>query len=123
MAVGTLGGISLLVGGVGIMTISVTERTGEIGLLSAIGAQRSTILVLFLGESIMLSFLGGLLGLSFGIGVAQLLRLVLAGLPVHTPWIFSAGGLLISILIGLLAGVAPAIKASRMNPVDALRAE
>jgi putative ABC transport system permease protein len=126
MAVGALGGISLLVGGVGIvtiMTISVTERTNEIGLLVALGARRRTILGLFLGESIMLATLGGFLGLFFGIGVAQLLRLILPGLPVHTPWLFAVGALLISVVIGLLAGVAPATRASRMNPIDALRAE
>ena len=88
MAVGALGGISLLVGGVGIvtiMTIAVSERTGEIGLLVALGAPRRTILGLFLGEAVALSALGGLLGLLLGIGLAQLIHLLLPALPVHTP--------------------------------------
>lgn len=125
-AVGALGAISLLVGAVGIvtiMTISVTERTNEIGLLMALGAERRTVLGLFMGESIMLSLLGGVLGLFVGVGIAQLLRLALPALPVHTPWVFVFGALVISAVIGLAAGVAPAIRASRLNPVDALRAE
>jgi putative ABC transport system permease protein len=126
MAVGALGGISLLVGAVGIvtiMTISVTERTNEIGLLVALGARRSTILSLFLSESVMLAALGGALGLLLGIGLAQLLRLLLPTLPVHTPWSFAIGALAMSAIIGLLAGVLPARSASRLDPIEALRAE
>jgi putative ABC transport system permease protein len=125
-AVGALGAISLLVGAVGIvtiMTISVTERTHEIGLLMALGARRHTVLVLFMGESIILSLLGGGLGLVMGVIVAQLLQLVLPALPVHTPWTFAIAALIISAIIGLVAGVVPALRASRLNPVDALRAE
>jgi putative ABC transport system permease protein len=126
MAVGALGGISLVVGAVGIvtiMTISVTERTNEIGLLVALGARRSTILGLFLSESIILAALGGILGLLLGIGVAQLIHLLLPTFPVHTPWRFAVGALFISAVIGLLAGVLPARSASRLDPIDALRAE
>jgi putative ABC transport system permease protein len=126
MAVGALGGISLLVGGVGIvtiMTISVTERTNEIGLLVALGARRRTISSLFLIESIILAALGGILGLVLGMGLAQLLRLALPALPVHTPWNFALAALAMSALIGLLAGVLPARSAARLDPVDALRAE
>jgi len=126
MAVGALGGISLLVGGVGIvtiMTISVTERTNEIGLLMALGARRNTILNLFLSESVILAALGGMLGLLLGIGLAQLLRLALPSLPVHTPWSFALGALAMSAVIGLLAGVMPARSASHLDPIEALRAE
>lgn len=126
MAVGALGGISLIVGGVGIvtiMTISVTERTNEIGLLVALGARRRTILSLFLSESVMLASLGGAMGLLFGIGLAQLIRFVLPTLPVHTPWSFALGALAMSASIGLLAGVLPARSASRLDPIEALRAE
>ena len=82
MAVGALGSISLLVGGVGIvtiMTIAVNERTSEIGLLVALGAPRRTILGLFLGEAVALSALGGALGLVLGIGLAQLIHLIVPG--------------------------------------------
>jgi putative ABC transport system permease protein len=126
MAVGALGGISLLVGGVGIvtiMTISVTERTNEIGLLVALGARRRTILNLFLSESIVLASLGGALGLLLGMGLAQLIRLALPALPVHTPWSFAVGALLMSASIGLLAGVLPALNASKLDPIEALRTE
>lgn len=126
MAVGALGGISLLVGGVGIvtiMTISVTERTNEIGLLMALGAQRRTVLYLFLGESVVLAGLGGVLGLLSGMGIAQFLKLALPALPVHTPWSFALGAILISAFIGLLAGVIPARRASLLDPINALRAE
>ncbi|MFW5395074.1 MAG: MacB-like protein [Candidatus Accumulibacter regalis] len=126
MAVGALGSISLLVGGVGIvtiMTIAVNERTGEIGLLVALGAPRQTILGLFLGEAVALSALGGLMGLLLGFGLAQLIHLLVPALPVHTPLSFVALAELIAVAIGLLAGVLPARRAARLNAVDALRAE
>ena len=126
MAVGALGSISLLVGGVGIvtiMTIAVTERTSEIGLLVALGAPRRTILALFLGEAVALSALGGLAGLVCGIGLAQLIRLFVPALPVHTPFAFVLMAEAIAIAIGLLAGVLPARRAARLDPVDALRSE
>jgi putative ABC transport system permease protein len=126
MAVGALGGISLLVGAVGIvtiMTISVTERTNEIGLLVALGARRRTILGLFLSESVILAALGGIMGLLLGIGLAQLIRLVLPNFPVHTPWSFALGALLMSAVIGLMAGVLPARSAAHLDPIEALRAE
>lgn len=126
MAVGALGGISLLVGAVGIvtiMTISVTERTNEVGLLMALGARRNTVLGLFLGESVLLSAVGGALGLLLGIGIAQILRIVVPNMPVHTPWRFALGAFIISAVIGLLAGVIPARKASHLDPINALRIE
>jgi len=125
-AVGALGGISLLVGGVGIltiMTISVTERTNEIGLLRALGAKRSQIMSLFLGEAILLSTIGGLLGLSLGIGIAQLLTLLAPALPVNTPWLFVVLAEIVALTIGLAAGVFPATRAARLDPVEALRTE
>ncbi|BAL22987.1 ABC transporter permease [Azoarcus sp. KH32C] len=125
-AVGALGGISLLVGGVGIvtiMTIAVTERTNEIGLLVALGARRRTILGLFLGEAIALAAVGGVFGLAVGAGIAQLVGLIVPALPVHTPWHFVVIAEALAITIGLLAGVLPARKAARLDPVEALRAE
>ena len=126
MAVGALGGISLLVGGVGIvtiMTIAVNERTSEIGLLVALGARRSTILSIFLGEAITLSALGGVMGLALGFGLAQLIHLLVPALPVHTPVSFVVLAESIAIVIGLAAGVLPARRASRLDPVEALRSE
>lgn len=126
MAVGALGSISLLVGGVGvltIMTISVSERTGEIGLLVALGAPQRTILGLFLGEAVALSALGGAIGLALGIGLAQLIQVAVPALPVHTPLSFVLLAELIAIGIGLVAGVLPARRAARLDPVEALRSE
>ncbi|MEW6165668.1 MAG: ABC transporter permease [Pseudomonadota bacterium] len=126
MAVGALGGISLLVGGVGIvtiMTIAVTERTNEIGLLKALGARERTILGIFLGEAVALSAVGGLLGLALGIGVAQLLHLAVPALPVQTPLSFVVLAEAVAVVIGLAAGVLPARNAARLDPVEALRAE
>ncbi len=126
MAVGALGGISLLVGAVGIvtvMTIAVTERTNEIGLLVALGARRRTVLGLFLGEAVALAAIGGVMGLLLGIGLAQGIRLFVPALPVHTPLSFVFLAELLAMVIGLLAGVLPARRAAQLNPVEALRTE
>lgn len=125
-AVAALGGISLAVGGVGIltlMTIAVTERTAEIGLLSALGAGRGQILALFLAEAAGLAALGGLVGLLVGVGLAHLLHLLLPALPVTLAWDYVVAAEAVAAGIGLLAGVAPARRAAGMDPVEALRAE
>ena len=125
-AVGAIGGISLLVGGIGIitiMTISVNERTSEIGLIRALGARHSQILSLFLGEAVVLSAIGGIAGLILGIGIGQLLSLAVPALPVHTPWTFVVLAESLAVIIGLLAGVMPARRAAQLDPVEALRAE
>ena len=125
-AVGALGSISLLVGGIGIltiMTIAVKERTGEIGLLRALGAERGQILVLFLGEAAVLAGIGGFAGLVLGVGGAQLLTLAVPALPVHTPWSYVLAAEVVAILIGFAAGVLPARQAAAMDPVEALRTE
>ncbi len=126
LAVGGLGAISLLVGGVGIvtiMTIAVNERTPEIGLLRAIGADRRQILLLFIGEAVVLAGIGGLLGLAAGAGIAWLLELFVPALPTHTPWLYAVYAEALAAVIGLLAGVLPARNAAGLNPVEALRAE
>ncbi|MGR8934494.1 MAG: ABC transporter permease [Gammaproteobacteria bacterium] len=126
MAVGALGGISLLVGSVGIvtiMTIAVSERVSEIGLLRAIGAERGTIFRMFLGEALALSTAGGIGGVALGIAAVQGVKLFLPGLPVQLAWFYIAGALLFSMLIGLAAGVLPAMQAARLNPLEALRTE
>lgn len=126
IAVGALGGISLLVGGVGILTImsiTVNERTGEIGLLRALGVERNQILALFLGEAVILAAIGGLAGLGLGVGGSWLFSLVVPALPAHISWAYVASAELLAAFVGLLAGVLPARRAARLNPVEALRAE
>ena len=123
-SVGAIGGISLLVGGIGIltiMTIAVNERTNEIGLLRALGARQAQILGLFLGEALALAAVGGAAGLALGIGFAQLLHFSLPDLPVNTSLFYIVLAELVALLIGLLAGVLPARRAARLDPVEALR--
>lgn len=126
LAVGALGGISLLVGGVGIltiMTISVNERTNEIGLLRALGASSRQILSLFMGEAIVLASIGGLAGLLIGAGGAWLLGATVPALPTHTPWNYVILAELLAAGVGLIAGVMPARRAANLDPIEALRTE
>ncbi len=126
LAVGALGAISLLVGGIGIltiMTISVNERTPEVGLLRALGAGRNQVMGLFLGEAVVLAACGGVVGLLIGVGGAWLIALAVPGLPTHVAWDYALLALLIAVSIGLIAGVAPAMRAAALDPVTALRAE
>jgi len=125
-AVAAIGGISLLVGAIGIvtiMTIAVNERTSEIGLIRALGARRAQILSLFLGEATVLAAIGGLAGLVMGLGVASLLRLLLPDLPVHTPWIYVILAEVLAVVLGIISGILPARRAARLDPVEALRDE
>jgi len=89
----------------------------------ALGAQQRTILGIFLGEAVVLAVLGGVFGLALGIGLAQLLRLIVPALPVTTPLLYVVLALAVSAVIGLAAGVMPARRAARLDPVEALRAE
>ena len=126
IAVGALGGISLLVGSVGILTvmvIAVRERTAEIGLLRALGAGRKQIMSIFIAEAIVLSSIGGLAGLVLGSGGAWLLGKLVPALPTHTPLIYVMFALALAAAVGLMAGVLPAHHAAGLDPVEALRAE
>jgi putative ABC transport system permease protein len=124
--VGALGAISLAVGGIGIltiMTIAVQERRREVGLLRALGAARSQILVLFLLEAVLLALLGGTLGFAVGAGGAWLLGTAVPALPTHTAWGFVLLAEVTAGLIGLTAGVLPALQAAALDPVVALHDE
>ncbi|MDX1389686.1 MAG: FtsX-like permease family protein, partial [Acidobacteriota bacterium] len=124
--VGGIGAISLVVGAIGILTmmwISVNERTAEIGLSKALGASPFQILAIYLAEAAVLSLFGGILGVVVGIGIARGLSLAVPGLPVHTPVHYVLAALGVSLLVGLLSGVLPARRASRLDPVEALRTE
>ncbi|MBI2047205.1 FtsX-like permease family protein [Candidatus Pacearchaeota archaeon] len=124
--------ISLLVGGVGIMNTmytAVLERTREIGTLKAIGAKNSDVLLLFLFESGMLGLVGGAIGIVLGFGISKAAEYIAAAalgtglLKASFSLALVAGALFFSFAIGALSGVMPAIQASRLKPVDALRWE
>ena len=117
--------ISLLVGGIGVMNImlvSVTERTSEIGLKKAIGARKGTILGQFLTEAAVLTSIGGLIGVASGIGMAQVINKV-SGVAVSISIPASAVAVLFSMLIGIIFGLLPSVKAANLDPIDALRRE
>ncbi len=122
-ALSGIAAISLVVGGIGIaniMLVSVTERTREIGLRKAIGATRKDILVQFLIEAIILSALGGIIGIAIGWGLSSLISRFI---ETAVSWQSVVVAFAISALVGVISGLAPAINASRLNPIDALRYE
>ena len=90
---------------------------------AALGAREGQVLTLFLGEAMLLSALGGLAGLALGIGIAQALHWLFPAMPVHTPWLFALVAELSAVSIGLAAGVMPARRAARLDPVEALHEE
>ena len=126
LMLGAIAGISLLVGGIGIMNImlvSVTERTREIGIRRAIGAERRSIVVQFLIESGMICGIGGIIGIAVGfVGTAVASRIIVQTVMLPSPAI-TLFAFLFSVALGVLFGMFPAIKASKLQPVAALRAE
>jgi putative ABC transport system permease protein len=122
----SIAAVSLLVGSIGIMNmmlVSVAERTREIGIRKAIGAQERTIITQFLSESILISFIGSLFGLILGVGLAQGVgRFVLKYNVPFSIWPVVVS-ISVAIVVGLVSGVMPAIKAAKLNPIDSLRYE
>ena len=120
-----IAGISLLVGGIGIMNImlvSVSERTREIGIRKAIGAQKSDIMLQFMTEAVAISLVGGAMGLLLGYGILEVVGRLMA-LPMTMTFSVAASALGFSILVGVLFGSYPANKASNLLPIEALRYE
>jgi len=118
--------ISLAIGGVGVMNImlvSVTQRTREIGIRKAVGALKRDIVGQFLIEAVTLSTVGGVLGVALGVGIAVLVRTLLPALPTATPLWSLVLGLAVSMGVGVFFGAYPAVKASRLDPIESLRYE
>ena len=125
LALVVISSIALLVGGIGvmaIMTMSVTERTSEIGLRKALGAKPREILWQFLVEASVLTLAGGVLGVLLGSGTGLLVHFI-SGFPISLPWWSFALGLGFSATVGLVFGMVPAIRASRLDPIEALHHE
>ncbi|HWA34466.1 MAG TPA: ABC transporter permease [Cyclobacteriaceae bacterium] len=128
---GLIVGISVIVGGIGVMNvllISVTERTSEIGIRKALGANRRDIAFLFLTESVAVSAFGSMLGVLFGIGFTMIAIPIVKALtkvPFQADYTFNTIAItaLVALLVGIIFGTYPAIRASRLNPVDAIRHE
>jgi putative ABC transport system permease protein len=121
-----LSSIGLLVGGIGVMNImlvSVTERTREIGVRKAIGAKRSDIVVQFLTEAVVLTVMGGVLGLGLGWLISRAAGLIFPSLPTAVPLWAATLGVAVSVGVGLFFGIWPASRAARLDPVEALRYE
>jgi putative ABC transport system permease protein len=125
--VGGIAGVALFVGGIGIMNImlvSVTERTREIGVRKAMGARRSAIMLQFLIEAAILTVVGGALGIAIGVGTGYGVAALIPNFPTaHVPAWAIVMGFSVSAFVGLVFGVYPAMRASRLDPIDALRYE
>jgi putative ABC transport system permease protein len=125
LIIGSIAGISLFVGGIGVMNImlvSVTERTREIGIRMALGATRGQVLTQFLIESVTLTLIGGILGIFLGWGSSAIVSFF-AGWPSLVSWQVVLGGVLFSMVIGVVFGLLPANKASKLDPIESLRYE
>ena len=125
LALIVISSIALMVGGIGVMAImmiSVTDRTREIGVRKALGARRNEILFQFLTEAATVTSIGGIIGIALGSGIGVAVHL-LSGFPISLPWWSFAIGLGFSAAVGIFFGMYPAIKASRLDPIEALRYE
>jgi putative ABC transport system permease protein len=123
---GVVAGISLLVGGIGVMNImlvTVTERTREIGLRKAVGAQNRDIVLQFLIEAMALSLLGGAIGVLIASGLVSLIGSLVKTLPITVQLSSVVLATIISASVGIFFGIYPAQRAAKLNPIDALRYE
>jgi putative ABC transport system permease protein len=121
-----ISGVGLLVGGIGVMNImlvSVTERTREIGVRKAVGAKRNDITFQFLFEAMTLTTTGGIIGIALAVLTSYIILWAVPGLPAQIPMWAVVTGFVVSMAVGLIFGVWPAVKASRLDPIESLRYE
>jgi ABC-type antimicrobial peptide transport system permease subunit len=131
LSLGGVAGISLFVGGIGIMNVmlaSINERIREIGVRKAVGARGSDLFLQFLSEAAVISVVGGLIGLVVSMGIVALMNYILmqalpTGAVATLDWVIMAQGLAFSVVVGLVAGVYPALRAASLDPIEALRHE
>jgi ABC-type antimicrobial peptide transport system permease subunit len=131
LSLGGVAGISLFVGGIGIMNVmlaSINERIREIGVRKAVGARGSDLFLQFLAEAAVVSVVGGLIGLLVSVGIVMLMNFILmqalpTGAVATLDWVIMGEGLAFSVVIGLIAGVYPALRAAKLDPIEALRHE
>ena len=131
LSLGGVAGISLFIGGIGIMNVmlaSINERIREIGVRKAVGARGSDLFLQFLAEAAVISVMGGIIGLSVSMGIVWLMNFILIqAIPTQAvatlDWKIMAQGLGFSVIVGLVAGVYPALRAAKLDPIEALRHE
>ena len=122
IVIATLTLLGAAIGLMNIMLVSVTERTAEIGVRKALGATRSNVLIQFLTEAIVICIIGGLVGIFFGVILGYLVSLGTNSTFV-TPWLWMLVGIAVCVFVGVVSGIYPALKASRLDPIESLRYE
>lgn len=122
IAIGLITLIGAAIGLMNIMLVSVTERTKEVGLIKAIGGRQNAVAQQFLYEAVLISLFGAFFGIILGVFVGNLFSMLL-GTGFVIPWLWVLLGIVICTIVGILAGLYPAMKASKLNPIEALRYE